>query len=209
MIDLVEALQPFRVAFVGFKVVDRGSQLLGKHEQVEPELVADVRPRAARPLCGLTRRALIARSGDHGGGRRRRRSRRGDAIVRLPPRILISTAALTRTVLVGTELVGTALVNAVLVDTELGSPVLGGPMLSGTLLAGAMLSCPMLSGTVLGITARAVWIGAATFSTRPGAAWLAGSVLGGGSSRFAGAVGTGSGARRPPRPRRSRTPPAR
>ena len=50
VVDLVEPPQPLRVALVGFELVEGGAQLLGQDEQVQPELVADVRPRAARPL---------------------------------------------------------------------------------------------------------------------------------------------------------------
>ena len=47
MVDLVEPPQPLRVALVGFELVQGGAQLLGQDEQLQPELVADARPRAA------------------------------------------------------------------------------------------------------------------------------------------------------------------
>ena len=108
MVHLVEPLQPLRVALVGFELVEGGAQLLGQDEQVQPELVADVGPCAARALP-------LVRLGQHHGGhefrhlhrrsqrRRLRGGKHGDAAPRLAPAVLVGT------VLTGTELAGRVL----------------------------------------------------------------------------------------------------
>ena len=85
VVDLVEPPQPFRVVLVGFELVQGGAQLLGQHEQVQPELVADVGPRAvSRPRPRRVRRTRPG--GVSRGGSRLLGGRRGSLRRRLPGR---------------------------------------------------------------------------------------------------------------------------
>ena len=141
VIDLIETVQPLRFGLVGLELVQGGAELLGQYEQVQPELVADVGPRATWPrlrqvrLAGLSEGSWRDRQVPHGSRwplvrRLRRAAQQGER-----------RAGARR------------LADAVLADAVLADIVLADAVLADAVLADAVLSRPGLAATVL---ARAI-----------------------------------------------------